>query len=155
MAFGFDPTRARQLLTQAGWTPLPSGGLIASMLGQFGIRVTPRAIPASALYARGRSAPLYGRQFDMALFDWSAGIEPPAELFLSEEVSGDCRRSMPPVDKLSGVVPRYSSGATCQLFRSSVRCESLLCDATSPGSHLTRVRRARCGMRSSLRSADT
>ncbi|HEY3079228.1 MAG TPA: PASTA domain-containing protein [Chloroflexota bacterium] len=111
----FDPPTAARLLADAGWQRgatgvLARGGqefhvsmlvptgrtdrlkaadLIQANLGDLGIRVDVVPTPPAKLFARGPDGPLFGRQFDLALVGWVAGVEPPAELFLCEEISGD------------------------------------------------------------------
>jgi ABC-type transport system substrate-binding protein len=101
--YEFNPDQARALLAEAGFSNgfevallVPTGrserekvaSLIQENLAGLGIRIELRFMEPRELFARGRETPLFGRQFDMALVGWVAGVEPPAELFLCEEVSG-------------------------------------------------------------------
>jgi peptide/nickel transport system substrate-binding protein len=100
--YGFDPDMARSLLAEAGFPDgfsvsllVPEGRsdreklaeTIAGFLADVGIQVDLQRIAPARLFAKGQDTPLFGRQFEMALFSWDGGVEPPAELFLSEEVS--------------------------------------------------------------------
>jgi peptide/nickel transport system substrate-binding protein len=97
----FDPDLARALLAEAGHPNgfgvsllVPAGRsdrdklaeMIAGFLAEIGINVDSQRVEAAKLFAKGQDTPLFGRQFDMALFSWDGGAEPPADLFLSEEV---------------------------------------------------------------------
>ena len=45
-------------------------------------------MPADDLFADGPEAPLFGRQFDVALFAWISGTEPPCQHWLSNNIFG-------------------------------------------------------------------
>jgi peptide/nickel transport system substrate-binding protein len=113
--YPFDQARAKKLLGNADWVPgtdgiltrgvqvfnvtllFPSGrkdlarvaDFIGSQLKAVGINVTPKSVAPTKLFAKGKETPLFGRNFDMVLFGCPGGVEPPAELFLCEEVSRD------------------------------------------------------------------
>ena len=104
--YEFDPDMARELLAEAGFpdgfeealvllAPWGRGNrvqvavIIQENLAELGINVELEFVPPRVLFAKGSDTLLFGRQFDMALVGWMAGVEPPAELFLCEEVSGD------------------------------------------------------------------
>jgi peptide/nickel transport system substrate-binding protein len=100
--YEFDPHQARELLEESGHPDgfeltleFPAGQsdreklavMIASFLGDIGIRVKIEPVDPAQLFAKGPDSLLFGHRFDMAIFSWDGGVEPPAELFLSEEVS--------------------------------------------------------------------
>ena len=53
-----------------------------------GIQVTLETLPAAEYLAAGPEGPVFGRDFDLALFAWSAAPVPPCGLFLSSAIPG-------------------------------------------------------------------
>ena len=53
-----------------------------------GIGLAVEYIPAEELFADGPDGPLFGRQFDLALFSWLNGLDAPCGLYLSTEIPG-------------------------------------------------------------------
>ena len=60
--------------------------IVRSNLLDCGIQVELTTAPAWELFNDGPSGPIYGRQFDLAVFPWWNEIEPPCYLYLSEQV---------------------------------------------------------------------
>ena len=61
---------------------------LAEDLALCGIGVSVETLPAEEFYADGPDGLVFGRQFDLALFSWLNGLEPPCELYLSDQVPG-------------------------------------------------------------------
>ena len=53
-----------------------------------GVQVNRVDLPAFELFADGPDAPLFGRQFDVALFAWISGTEPPCQQWLTNNIFG-------------------------------------------------------------------
>jgi peptide/nickel transport system substrate-binding protein len=51
-----------------------------------GIDVQLYALPSDEWYADGPEGPLFGTRFDLGAFAWRTGVEPPCELYLSEQI---------------------------------------------------------------------
>jgi peptide/nickel transport system substrate-binding protein len=64
------------------------GAIIQESLAQCGFGVNLVSQDWDSLMAPGPEGPLFGRQFDMAQFAWSATLEPACELFNSAEIPG-------------------------------------------------------------------
>ncbi|MFW6136145.1 MAG: peptide ABC transporter substrate-binding protein [Chloroflexota bacterium] len=75
------------LLTTAG-DPAREGTaeILQENLASCGIRLGTRALPVETFYADGPDGPLFGRQFDLALFSWLNGLDAPCELYLSTNI---------------------------------------------------------------------
>ena len=58
-------------------------------LSACGFRVALQALPAAEYLAAGPEGPVFGRNFDLALFAWPATEMPPCSLFLSRETPGE------------------------------------------------------------------
>jgi peptide/nickel transport system substrate-binding protein len=112
--YSFNPTLGQSLLSTAGWvdtngngirdkdgiefslelitTTSPSRVLTANMIADdmidCGVEVIPVPLPASELYLDGPEGPIFGRQFDLAMFAWLTGHEPPCGLYLSAQIPG-------------------------------------------------------------------
>jgi peptide/nickel transport system substrate-binding protein len=75
------------LLTTAGD---PARGRTADILQQnlaeCGIRMGTRYLPVETFYADGPDGPVFGRQFDLALFSWLNGLDAPCGLYLSAQI---------------------------------------------------------------------
>lgn len=65
-------------------------------MGDCGIEVELAHIPADQWYAEGPDGPLFGRRFDLGAFAWLTDIEPPCNLYLSDNITG------PAVDGFGG-----------------------------------------------------
>jgi peptide/nickel transport system substrate-binding protein len=62
--------------------------IIRSNLADCGIQVDLAYVPLEEFIADGPQGPLLGRQFDLALFHWLNGMEPPCDLYLTEQIPG-------------------------------------------------------------------
>ncbi len=77
-----------ELLVPAGDSTLAAiAEVIKQNLSEIGVRISIVSREPRELFARGEEAPLHGHNFSMALVSHLASVEPPVELFLSEEVS--------------------------------------------------------------------
>lgn len=59
--------------------------IIRAHLADCGVQVTVESRPARDFFADGPLGPIFGRQFDLALFTWRNEVEPPCYLYLTEE----------------------------------------------------------------------
>lgn len=59
---------------------------VVQQLAECGIAVTHQSMPAAQLYAPGPEAPLFGRQFDMAIVNWGQLDYPLCELYNSGQI---------------------------------------------------------------------
>jgi peptide/nickel transport system substrate-binding protein len=77
------------LLTAEGY---PVGERTARILSEglagCGIGLAVEFLPAAELFADGPDGPVFGRQFDLALFSWLNGFDVPCGLYLSAEIPG-------------------------------------------------------------------
>jgi peptide/nickel transport system substrate-binding protein len=62
--------------------------ILRSDLANCGIQVDLTYVPLEDFIADGPQGPLLGRQFDLALFHWLNGAEPPCDLYLTEQIPG-------------------------------------------------------------------
>ncbi|HEY66997.1 MAG TPA: peptide ABC transporter substrate-binding protein [Thermoflexia bacterium] len=62
--------------------------ILAEDLAACGIGLAVQYLPAEELFADGPDGPLFGRQFDLALFSWLNGLDAPCGLYLSSEIPG-------------------------------------------------------------------
>ncbi len=99
-----DPTTARRGEGVAGvlWgTPLklsllvpgtagdsPTGEMIKEQLALCGVEVEINYLPAAEMLAPGPTGPVFGRQFDLALFSWSTGNFHLGQIFQTNEIPG-------------------------------------------------------------------
>ena len=60
--------------------------ILRENLADCGIGLTVDYLPAEAFYADGPDGPVFGRQFDLALFSWLNGPDAPCSLYLSTEI---------------------------------------------------------------------
>jgi peptide/nickel transport system substrate-binding protein len=60
--------------------------IIRSNLADCGIQADLVHVPLEDFLADGPQGPLMGRQFDLALFHWFNGVEPPCNLYLTEQI---------------------------------------------------------------------
>ena len=58
-------------------------------LKECGIDVTLENLPADEWFADGPEGPLFGRHFDLGEFAWLTGVEPPCDLYLTEQWPGE------------------------------------------------------------------
>lgn len=99
-----DPSTARTSAGVAGvaWgTPLqlsllvpgvegdsPTAEMIKEQLAQCGVGVEIDYLPAAELLAPGPEGPVFGRQFDLALFAWTTGSYHLCQIFQTKEIPG-------------------------------------------------------------------
>jgi peptide/nickel transport system substrate-binding protein len=117
-AYPFDTRRGQQLLSEAGWNDADGDGvrdkdgrrlvldyvtgpegsafrqqlanLLTAQLKTCGVEVRARWLATTQeLYEVWPAGPLFGRQFDVSVFPWRAGAEPPCELYLTEAIPND------------------------------------------------------------------
>lgn len=63
--------------------------ILARSLAECGIQVDLVSGPAGEVYAPGPDGPVFGRQFDLAQFAWSASYQAGCRLWTSDQVPGD------------------------------------------------------------------
>lgn len=63
-----------------------AAGVLEENLAECGIRVATKYLPPDVFYADGPDGPIFGRQFDLALFSWLNGVSAPCGLYLSTEI---------------------------------------------------------------------
>lgn len=77
------------LLTTAG---LPArertAHILTDNLAICGIGLSVEYLPAEQFFADGPDGPVFGRQFELALFSWLNGLDVPCELYLSTQIPG-------------------------------------------------------------------
>jgi peptide/nickel transport system substrate-binding protein len=62
--------------------------ILSENLAACGIGMVLGVLPAEDFFADGPDGPVFGRQFDLALFSWLNGLGAPCELYLSTEIPG-------------------------------------------------------------------
>ncbi len=77
--------------------------IIRSNLADCGIQVELEAAPAWDFFADGPSGPLFGRQFDMAIFAWYNDVEPPCGLYLTEQIPDQANWGLPNASGFSSI----------------------------------------------------
>ncbi len=84
-----DGTPFQLILLAAGVTDIPSSVLLIQQDLQYcGIEIQIEILPASELLAPGPEGPVFGRQFDLAIFAWAAGSYQLCQLFMTDEIPG-------------------------------------------------------------------
>ncbi|MFW6115740.1 MAG: peptide ABC transporter substrate-binding protein [Chloroflexota bacterium] len=63
--------------------------ILTENLADCGIRMGVRYIPPGTFYADGPDGPVFGRQFDLALFSWLNGLDAPCQLYLSTQIPNE------------------------------------------------------------------
>jgi len=63
-----------------------TANILTENLEACGIGVAVDYLPPEVFYADGPDGPIFGRQFDLALFSWMNGTSAPCELYLSTEI---------------------------------------------------------------------
>lgn len=59
---------------------------VKESLSACGIEVTVSSMPPEQLYAPGPEGPLFGRNFDLASVSWRAGVIPPCEFYVTDQI---------------------------------------------------------------------
>jgi peptide/nickel transport system substrate-binding protein len=62
--------------------------MLSENLAACGIGLAVEMLPAEELFADGPDGPVFGRQFELALFSWLNGLDAPCGLYLSDEIPG-------------------------------------------------------------------
>lgn len=75
-----------ELLAAEGDSRRLAAEMIVEALAGCGIGLELRYLSAAELLAPGPQGPVFGRNFDLALFGWAASLEPPCQLFLSSQI---------------------------------------------------------------------
>jgi peptide/nickel transport system substrate-binding protein len=68
---------------------LAAANAVKSSLDECGVLVNINALPAAEAFATGAGSPIFGRNFDLALFAWPYGDIPACYLYLGEAVPGE------------------------------------------------------------------
>ncbi len=69
--------------------------MISDQLAACGITAQPVGMTVEELFATGETAPVFGRNFDLAYFAWQSSANPPCNLFLSEAIPGEDEEKFP------------------------------------------------------------
>jgi peptide/nickel transport system substrate-binding protein len=62
---------------------------LAASLAYCGIEVNLEFIPVSAFFGEPPEGAIFSRHFDVAEFAWATGVQPPCQLYTTEEIPGD------------------------------------------------------------------
>ena len=89
------PFQVSLLVTQGDPQQEALARIVRSNLADCGIRVELEPVPAWDLFADGPTGPLFGRQFDLALFAWYNDVEPPCGLYLTEQIPDEGNWGLP------------------------------------------------------------
>jgi len=110
--YDYDPEAAKALFAEAGWTDSDGDGyldkdgqvlevayettsaalrqsvteIIAQSLEGCGVKVNLNYYPAGEWFADGPDGKLFGRLFDLGEFAWLTGVEPPCDLYITDQV---------------------------------------------------------------------
>ncbi len=68
---------------------LAAAEIIKSSLDDCGVAIIINSAPAEQVFATGPTSPIFGRNFDLALFSWPFGDQPACYLYLSEAIPGE------------------------------------------------------------------
>ncbi|TES91715.1 MAG: hypothetical protein E3J88_02050, partial [Anaerolineales bacterium] len=68
--------------------------IMAQNAAECGIDVVLQYWEASEYFTDSEDAPLAGRRFDIGQFAWLSGVEPPCDLWLSENIPGDVTKTI-------------------------------------------------------------
>lgn len=101
------------LLTTADYPPHErTARILAENLADCGIGLAVEYLPPEEFFADGPDGPVFGRQFDLALFSWQNDLDAPCGLYLSDAIPGPENWWMAPTNN-----PGYASAeydAACQ-----------------------------------------
>lgn len=90
--------------------------ILRSNLADCGIWVGIRTVPIQEFFEDGPVGPVFGRQFDLAVFTWKNDVEPPCGLYLTEEIPGEMNWGLPNASGFSN--PEYD--AACRAARAAL-----------------------------------
>jgi peptide/nickel transport system substrate-binding protein len=77
------------LLTTSDYTPHErTARILTENLAECGIGLAVEVLPPEEFFADGPDGPVFGRQFDLALFSWQNYLDAPCGLYLSAQIPG-------------------------------------------------------------------
>jgi peptide/nickel transport system substrate-binding protein len=82
------PFTVTLLTTSQGEVHERTARTLVENLAACGIGLAVETLPAEEFFADGPDGPVFGRQFELALFSWLNDFDPPCWLYLSAEVPG-------------------------------------------------------------------
>lgn len=101
------------LLTTAGYPPHERmAHILAKNLAECGIGLAVEYLPPEEFFADGPDGPVFGRQFDLALFSWQNDLDAPCGLYLSSATPGPENWWMAPTNNPGYASAKYD--AACQ-----------------------------------------
>lgn len=62
--------------------------VLAQTMAECGIEAKLEYFPAGEYFADGPDGPIFGRRFDIGQFAWLTGVEPPCDLWLTDQIPG-------------------------------------------------------------------
>jgi peptide/nickel transport system substrate-binding protein len=77
------------LTTQGDVARQRVAGILEENLADCGVGLSVEYLPPDVFYADGPDGPVFGRQFDLALFSWLNGLEAPCALYLSSQIPNE------------------------------------------------------------------
>jgi peptide/nickel transport system substrate-binding protein len=80
------PLSVTLLTTEGDPARRKAAEILKENLAACGIGLATTYLPPEAFYADGPDGPVFGRQFDLALFSWLNGLDAPCGLYLSSEI---------------------------------------------------------------------
>jgi peptide/nickel transport system substrate-binding protein len=87
VAYG-TPFSATLLTTSGDPVRKRVADILVENLADCGVGLAVQFLPDEMFFADGPDGPVFGRQFDLALFSWLDELDPPCQLYLSEEIPG-------------------------------------------------------------------
>lgn len=85
------PFQVRLMTTQGGELRPRLANMVRDQWLACGVRVEVQLMPAEQFFADAPAGPIFGRQFDLALFAWLSSFHPPCHLYTSNAIPGDPR----------------------------------------------------------------
>jgi peptide/nickel transport system substrate-binding protein len=80
---------ATLLTTEGDIARQQAAGILEENLTDCGVRLTVEYLAPDVFYADGPDGPVFGRQFDLALFSWLNGLDAPCALYLSTQIPSE------------------------------------------------------------------
>lgn len=77
------------LVTSDDAESMTTAQIIQTQLAACGVAINISSLPAAEAFATGPSSPIFGRNFDLALFAWPFGEQPACFLYTSEAIPGE------------------------------------------------------------------